>query len=570
MTLDKTYQYRAGAQWLCLLAVMLVLGRVIVVLVSPFELYADEAQYWRWGQDPQWGYYSKPPLIAWLLGAVTGVLGNAEWAVRVSAPLLHGFAAYCLYRLGKDMRDSLTGAMAAIGYLMMPGVILSSSVMSTDGLLLPIFSLALWRSWVFRGRADWLSVVLIGVAIGLGFLAKYAMLFFVLGTILSVILDPAARRAWVSLKGVVITALALAILAPHIWWSVATEFQTLGHTVDNANLSGPLFNPDHLGKFVVDQMGVFGPISFVFFAFGAIIMAFQSKLKGAQGWLLYYCVPVLLIIGAQAVLSRAHANWAASAYPAASVFIALAVFKFDKVVRLWLAIIALTSLGFLFAPNVGVWAKAGIAAGVGIALLVAAILSQWRASGVFWTSVILHATIALIFPVLMLLPDDQADALGLSNSLKRVRGWENTATAVFDKAEAIGATAILTDEREIWHALDYYGRNRADIPVYSWRRYGVAKSFAEAEALDPNTNQLILVASYRPTFRPLIRAEFNALTFAGDHAEELGARANGCALTRRLVFYEAIGFNPRPYSQAQRNADSKVEEFPNPPCLPKN
>ncbi len=41
------------------LAMLLVL-RVVFTGISPLNLYADEAQYWRWGDTLEWGYYSKP------------------------------------------------------------------------------------------------------------------------------------------------------------------------------------------------------------------------------------------------------------------------------------------------------------------------------------------------------------------------------------------------------------------------------------------------------------------------------------------------------------------------------
>ena len=48
------------------LAVLLVL-RLAFNGLSPLNLYADEAQYWRWGDTLDWGYYSKPPMIAWVM-----------------------------------------------------------------------------------------------------------------------------------------------------------------------------------------------------------------------------------------------------------------------------------------------------------------------------------------------------------------------------------------------------------------------------------------------------------------------------------------------------------------------
>ena len=38
--------------------------RVIGLAASNAELYFDEAQYWVWAQEPAFGYFTKPPLIA--------------------------------------------------------------------------------------------------------------------------------------------------------------------------------------------------------------------------------------------------------------------------------------------------------------------------------------------------------------------------------------------------------------------------------------------------------------------------------------------------------------------------
>jgi len=57
------------------------------VWLSPYELVADEAQYWEWSRHLEWSYHSKGPGIAWLVALATRTLGNAEWAIRVPAAL---------------------------------------------------------------------------------------------------------------------------------------------------------------------------------------------------------------------------------------------------------------------------------------------------------------------------------------------------------------------------------------------------------------------------------------------------------------------------------------------------
>ena len=244
--------------------------RVTFTGISPLNLYADEAQYWRWGETLEWGYYSKPPMIAWVIHAVTSVLGNAEWAVRLPAAFLHTAGAVFIYFLARDMYGHRVGMFSSLGYALMPAVILSSVVISTDGVLMPFWCAALWALWRLRNEnGGWISAVGLGAAVGFGFLSKYAMLYFAIGTLLVLLLDQQSRRALISFKGLAALSIAAAIFAPHLLWNAANDFKTVSHTVDNANLGGDLINPENALTFLVDQLGVFGPISFLRHYFSA-------------------------------------------------------------------------------------------------------------------------------------------------------------------------------------------------------------------------------------------------------------------------------------------------------------
>ena len=53
-------------------------ARLIWLRLGGLDLYPDEAQYWLWSLTPDWGYFSKPPLIAWVIRATTLLLGDDE------------------------------------------------------------------------------------------------------------------------------------------------------------------------------------------------------------------------------------------------------------------------------------------------------------------------------------------------------------------------------------------------------------------------------------------------------------------------------------------------------------
>ena len=75
--------------------------RIYSLYVTPIELSVDEAQYWHWSRNIDFGYFTKPPLIAWLIGFSTFIFGNEEWAVRLFAPITHLFISLVLWGTAK-------------------------------------------------------------------------------------------------------------------------------------------------------------------------------------------------------------------------------------------------------------------------------------------------------------------------------------------------------------------------------------------------------------------------------------------------------------------------------------
>lgn len=491
--------WRRNPSALAALAVVaVVLVRLVAVVATPLEIGPDEAQYWRWGQTLDFGYYSKPPLIAWVIGATTSLFGDSEWAIRLASPVLHGIAALFLFQLGRWMFDPKIGAWAAALYLLMPGVWLSSTIMSTDAVLLPMWSGALFFLWRLREQPKLINGALAGVFIGLAMLAKYAALYLFAGAVLAALIDPVMRRSMLSPAGAAVFVMALVVWGPNLWWNAAHDFATVSHTADNANLGQAGFNPLHVFTFLGDQMAVFGPITLIVFliALTVIPRPKDRDLSRRELWLACFIVPVLVVILIQEIMSRAHANWAAAAYPAASALTAS-----------WIS----RSLGkFRMAPV--------IASGVALNVLV----------GAFFV-------VAWVAPSI-------GDALGASNAYKRVRGWEQTAADLNQIALEHNATSLMMDEREVWHGVDYYGRDMNLPPLRAWRRGDHPRSHAEeAGILQPGEDARALVVSISKDARPKIRADFDAIEQIGYLRVPLGSEQ-----VRELKLYLASGYKPLP------------------------
>ena len=77
MTADGMDERRAWLFAATLIGVLTV-ARLVTLFVTPIGLYPDEAQYWLWSRVLDWGYFSKPPMIAWLIRATTALGGDGE------------------------------------------------------------------------------------------------------------------------------------------------------------------------------------------------------------------------------------------------------------------------------------------------------------------------------------------------------------------------------------------------------------------------------------------------------------------------------------------------------------
>ena len=76
---------------------LITLLRVVALWGSPTDLYVDESQYWLWGQNFDFGYYSKPPMIGWVLRLFDELaINRSAFTVRLPAPLFHGITALIL------------------------------------------------------------------------------------------------------------------------------------------------------------------------------------------------------------------------------------------------------------------------------------------------------------------------------------------------------------------------------------------------------------------------------------------------------------------------------------------
>ncbi len=392
--------------------------RIGLLALDQTDLFVDEAQYWLWGRELAFGYYSKPPLIAWVIRAFTELGGSdSPFWIRLPSPLLHAATALILGAIAAPRLGRATAIWVCVVYLTLPMVSVGSVMISTDTVMVPFLALSLYawlRGLDIGGSHIW--AIIAGLALGLAFLGKYAAIYFLISAGLAAIFLWQGRPGWKpALSG--FGAFLLAI-SPNIIWNIANGMSTLEHTLDNAawvratdepvqvNLSG-------LTDFLAAQFGVFGP---VFFA-ALLWLALRCRERTAeQRFLLFFSVPVIVIVAVQALLSEAYANWAATAYLAGT----------------------LLAVPWLLDGRKG-WLRAGLA---------------------------LNLLIAVAVPLLTVFGTGLRGGPHGDLLLSRYLGREEMSQAILDAARSQGLDTIVAEDRDVLADLFYFSRN-GPIRVYA-------------------------------------------------------------------------------------------------------
>ncbi|MFN8680349.1 ArnT family glycosyltransferase [Paracoccus sp. P2] len=314
---------------------VLTLWRVAILWFNRTELWVDEAQYWLWGQSFSFGAYSKPPLIGWLIGLVTRIAGDSTFGVRLAAPLFHGITAYVVLILASRLADRRAAALAALTYATMPAATLGSLLISTDTPMLLAIAVALLLQHRLAERSAAGQATLLGLAVGLGFLSKHAMIFTVAGMVAAAVASPSWRLARRDFLLALLVALAVA--APNLWWIATHGFVTLRHLAEAGGAGGWGLHPARALRFLAEQFAVMGPL-----AFAAFLLSFRGADPQMRG-LRAMAAVVLAIVTCQALAGRALANWAVGFTVASSIIAAVWLIRHPR-----LAMVSLT-LGLVVA-----------------------------------------------------------------------------------------------------------------------------------------------------------------------------------------------------------------------------
>jgi 4-amino-4-deoxy-L-arabinose transferase-like glycosyltransferase/membrane-associated phospholipid phosphatase len=342
------------------------LFRIYYITQGPLDLSPDEAHYWEWSRRLDWSYYSKGPMIAYLIYMSTSIFGDSVFGIRIMAVLFSALSSIFLYILGKKLYDEKVGLFSAILIQIIPLFSAFGILFTIDSPFIFFWILSLFFFWKVvssghiikdfnselgtRNSNHLLSEInpptpplekggkggfekrecrgthysspithhpsliywiLLGISIGCGLLTKYTMALFYLSAFLFLLLLKEQRKVLFTKGPYVAFLISLIVFSPVIIWNTHHDWVTFRHTAGQVQMAkGVQLSLKSFFEFFGSQLGIITP--FLFIIMGVSLWKLRNQPEGA--FLFWFSIPIIAFFLLKSIQGKVQANWALPGY----------------------------------------------------------------------------------------------------------------------------------------------------------------------------------------------------------------------------------------------------------------
>lgn len=337
---------------LVILHLIAAILRILFVVKGFTDLQSEEAQYWAWSKYIDWSYYSKPPMISYMNYISEHLLGHGELAVRINAIIAGFLIGIVTYLFTKELfRDTKKAFIASMLIYAMPFYHGVSLFFSTDTPLLLFWLLASYWGWLAIKYNKWLHWILLAVALGLGYLSKFAMLFFIPSLLLFAFFKN--KKLLRNKKMYISIFTSFLFFLPVVIWNINNDFVSYKHLL---NLSGATTPPipfsDRLSnilEYISGQWAITSPL----FIFMYYKMTKKYKKDEITSYLLtptFFIFFVFLLVSVKKS-SAANVNWTMYAYTGLPILLGSYIVDAKKEIRAFILFAISVALLLLMAST---------------------------------------------------------------------------------------------------------------------------------------------------------------------------------------------------------------------------
>lgn len=246
------YLFSGGGLFL----LVLFFGKFYYLMELKLPLSYDESYYWDWSRKLDWGYYSKPPMVAWLIYLSTSLFGATELAVRLPALLSQTGFLVIFYVLAFRYYGELVARKLLFTLAFVPIFFLYSFIMTIDPPLLFFWALFFYGFVEYLRKGSLFWSLFSGVALGCALLTKQTS--FILYLLSLIYLFLFERKLFSQPKSYLLFLTALLLYFPNLYWNIKHQFLLFKHTEEHFQRLRP--EAEYYFNFWIGLFLLFGPL----------------------------------------------------------------------------------------------------------------------------------------------------------------------------------------------------------------------------------------------------------------------------------------------------------------------
>ncbi len=290
----------------------------------PLDFSGDESHYWEWSRHLDYGYYSKPPGIAWVLwlteriGAWVGLSTSSGQALmpllRMPAVVFGAISGIISLLLARRMfRDNRAALAVILLSAAVPMFAVGSLLITIDAPMYLCWAASVYCLWrvvdpgvlqggivaAKRASTGWLYAA--GVCCAVGMLFKPVLIAVPVCVVIAAWGDRVIWRAFRTWHGLGALGIVLLSQVPTVVWNARHGWVTFRHIATQGGFSGSTDTKSpskiaamaqHFGDYLGGQVGGMGGILFVLLVI-AVVTVFR-QLRHSRKITLSPCPPVTL------------------------------------------------------------------------------------------------------------------------------------------------------------------------------------------------------------------------------------------------------------------------------------
>lgn len=251
--------------WFIALFIKIIIG--IYLPLSP-----DECYYWVWSHNLQLSYFDHPPMVAiffWLGHIFEGF----QFAVRVPAIILSHLSILFWLKISENKISENNQIFFLVLFLFSPLLGFGSLIITPDLPLMIFWAMALYAFEKIESNPNKkINYALFGLALGLGGLSKYHMIFFPLIAVIYLSLN----KKWEIIfnkKYLLTLFISAVVISPVLIWNYQNDFVSIRFQLHHGFASHS-FTLKYFFEYILGQGFLFG---FIFLTLGIISSLREPK-----------------------------------------------------------------------------------------------------------------------------------------------------------------------------------------------------------------------------------------------------------------------------------------------------